>query len=190
MRQGPHSVSHAEYMSSGFAKSTLWLCGCLMLAGGCAGYQRGSGTLFRRDIQTIHVPIVRNDGWRPMLGQQVTEALQKAIQLRTPYRVVGDASADSVLTCRVLSDSKRTLTETTTDEPRALETTMTIQLTWVDRRGNLLMENRFLPPGEVAYLFNQSMDFVPEGGQSIATAYQRAAERLADEIVNQMELRW
>lgn len=164
--------------------------GSSILSAGCAGYQRGSGTLFRRDIQTIYVPIVRNDGWRPNLGQQVTEALQKAIQLRTPYRLVGDASADSTLTCRILNDTKRTLTETTTDEPRALETTLTIQLTWVDRRGNLLMENRFLPPGEVAFLFNQSTDFVPEGGQSIATAYQRAAERLADEIVNQMELRW
>lgn len=163
---------------------------CIFTSPGCAGYQLGSATLYRNDVQTVYVPIVRNDAWRPKLGVQMTEALQKAIQLRTPYRIVNDPSADSVLTCRVTSENKRVITETRTDDPRAIDAKLTIQVTWVDRQNNVLMENSFVPPEDIAILFAQGVDFVPEAGQSISTAHMRAIDRLADEIVGQMEARW
>jgi hypothetical protein len=53
-----------------------------------------------------------------------------------------------------------------------------------------LVETRFLPPGEVTYYFSERTSFVPEAGQSISTALQRAVERLANHIVDQMEARW
>lgn len=162
----------------------------LILCGGCASYQLGNSTLFNPSVRTIYIPIVRNDTFRSDLGRQLTEAIQKAVELRTPYKVIGDPSADSTLTCRVSSDSKRVITETRTDEPRAIDAQITVELTWLDRRGNLLMENRFVPPGEYSFLFSQTAQFVPEGGQSISTAYQTAIEQMADEIVNQMEARW
>lgn len=157
---------------------------------GCAGYQFGSRTLYNPNIRTVHIPIVRNESWRHDVGVQLTEAIQKAVELNTPYKVIGDPNADSTLTCRVTSQTKRTVTEARTDEPRAVETLVTVELTWTDRQGNLLMENRFVPQGEFAYYFIQGMDFVPEGGQSIATAQQRVVERLADQVVRQMESRW
>lgn len=157
---------------------------------GCASYQFGNSTLYNSNIRTIYVPVVRNDTFRAQLGVQLTEALQKAIELRTPYKVVGDPNADSTLSCRVTSESKRVITETQTDEPRALDAIINVELTWTDRRGNLLMENRFVPPGELAFVFSQGVDFVPEGGQSISTAMQHAVEQLADVIVGQMEVRW
>lgn len=120
----------------------------------------------------------------------MTEALGKAVELRTPYKVISSPSADSTLTCRVTNQTKRTVTEARTDEPRAVETLISVELTWTDRQGNLLMENRFVPQGELAFYFSQGIDFVPEGGQSMATAQMRAVERLADQIVNQMESRW
>ena len=120
----------------------------------------------------------------------MTEALQKTVELRTPYKVISDPSADSTLTCRLTSQTKRTVTEAITDEPRAVETLLTVELTWTDRQGNLLMENRFVPQGELAFYFVQGVDFVPEGGQSMATAQLKAVQRLADQIVNQMEARW
>ena len=46
----------------------------------------------------------------------------------------------------------------------------------------LLMENRFVPPDDIAFLFAQGVDFVPEAGQSISTAHMRAIDRLADEM--------
>ena len=159
-------------------------------AAGCAGYQLGTSTLYNPNIRTIYVPIVRNDTFRHDLGVQLTEAVQKAIEQRTPYKVVNDPAADSTLTCRVTSQAKRTVTEARTDEPRAVETLVTLELTWTDRRGNLLMENRPVPLGDLAYYFIQGIDFVPEGGQSMATAQQRAVERWSEQIVNQMESRW
>lgn len=167
------------------------LCASLSLGvSGCAGYQLGAASLHRPDVRTIYVPIIRNDTWRPWLGVQLTEQVQKAIQLRTPYRIVNDPSADSILTCRVLNENKRVITETKNDDPRALNAKLSVQLTWADRQGNVLMENRFVPPDDIAFLFAQGVDFVPEAGQSISTAHMRAIDRLADEIVNQMEVRW
>lgn len=160
------------------------------LGGGCAGYQVGNASLYNPDIRTIYVPIVRNDAWRHNLGVQLTEAIQKEVELRTPYKVIGNPNADSTLTCRVTSQTKRTVTEARTDEPRAVETLVTVELTWTDRRGNLLMENRFVPQGELAFYFIQGVDFVPEGGQSMATAQHRAVELLASQIVSNMESRW
>jgi hypothetical protein len=82
------------------------------------------------------------------------------------------------------------ITETATDEPRAVEELINVEAVWIDRRGLVLMENRFLPPGETALLFTQSVDFVPEAGQTLTIAQQRAIELLAQRIVSQMEMRW
>ncbi|GAB5407012.1 MAG: LPS assembly lipoprotein LptE [Aureliella sp.] len=160
------------------------------LSAGCAGYRFGSRSLYNPNIRTIYVPIVQNDTWRHDDNVRLTEALVKSIELHTPYKVVGDPNADSTLTCRLISTGKRTVSEAITDEPRGIEVLSTVQLTWLDRRGNLLFSNRFLPEGELAYSFSQATDFAPEGGQSISTAQQRNNERLAEQIVQQMELRW
>lgn len=191
----PTNVSHNTKRLSAFsAIHALMLCVSIAALApqlsGCAAYQFGSASLYNPNIRTIYIPIVRNDTWRQDLGVQLTEAVQKAVELRTPYKVVASPSADSTLTCRVTAQAKRTVTEAITDEPRAVETLVTMQLTWTDRRGNLLMENVFVPQGELAFYFLQGIDFVPEGGQSMATAQRRAVELLADEIVNQMESRW
>lgn len=166
------------------------ISGAILLATGCAGYQLGSATLYNPAIRTIYIPIVRNETFRQDLGVQLTEAVQKEVELRTPYKVVANPSADSTLTCRVTSQTKRVIVEANTDEPRALENMLSVELTWTDRQGNLLLENRFVPQGELAFFFIQGSDFVPEGGQSMATSQLRAVEQLAQQIVSQMEVRW
>ncbi|MBL8871346.1 MAG: hypothetical protein JNK90_16325 [Planctomycetaceae bacterium] len=166
----------------------LWL-GCL-LSSGCMSYRVGNQTLYRSDVKTVFIPMIRNDSFRPDLGVRLTEAIQKQIELRTPYKIVTRESADSTLTCRITGDTKRVITETNTDEPRALEEIVNVEAVWIDRRGMVLMENRFLPPGETSLLFTRSVDFVPEAGQTLVSAQQRAIERLADIIVSQMEMRW
>lgn len=157
---------------------------------GCLGYRFGNTTLYRNDIRTIHVPVVRSDSFRPELGVLLTEAIQKEVEKRTPYKLTQSYNADSILNIRLTSDAKRVKSEVITDEPRLLETVLTVELSWTDRRGMSLIETRFLPPGEVSHYFAERTDFVPEAGQSIATSFQHAAERLADHIVDQMEARW
>ncbi|HYM86224.1 MAG TPA: LPS assembly lipoprotein LptE [Pseudoxanthomonas sp.] len=157
---------------------------------GCAGYQLGSRSLYRPDIRTIHVPVVESDSFRRYLGERLTEVLVKEIELKTPYKVVGAAEADSILTCRIVSESKRMLTENRFDEPRDLEADFFIQASWVDRRGDLIMSHNDIPVQPLLLNVSQTANFVPEGGQSLATAHQEAIRRLADQIRGQMELAW
>lgn len=183
-----NSTSLAHW--AGIAQAMYLTVVALCFPCGCAGYQIGSASLYNPSVRTIYIPVVRNETFRHELGVQLTEALQKEVELRTPYKVVADPSADSTLTCRVTSQTKRVIVEAKTDEPRALENMLSVELTWTDRQGNLLMENRFVPLGELAFSFIQGSDFIPEAGQSIATSQLRAMEQLAQQIVNQMELRW
>ena len=157
---------------------------------GCAGYRIGTKTLYRTDVRTIHVPIIKSDSFRPELGVLLTESVQKEIERRTPYKLANVEAAESVMTCSLTSDSKRVVSETNTDEPRLIQSVLTVEVRWVDRRGMPLIETRFLPPGETNFYFAENVDFIPEAGQSISTANQRAVERLANHIVDQMELRW
>ncbi len=157
---------------------------------GCAAYQFGNASLYNPNIRTIHVPVVRNDTYRHEINVQLTEALVRSIELRTPYKVIGDPNADSTLTCRITGQGKQVIAENRFDEPRALNNTVSVELTWTDRRGNLLLTNRFVPVGELAFYFVQGNSFIPEGGQSMATSQQKAVEQLAEQIVNQMESRW
>lgn len=146
--------------------------------------------MFRPGIRTVHVPVVRNDTFRHDLGVRLTEAIVLEIENRTPYKVTGDPNADSTLVCRVVSESKRVLTETDTDDPRALDAAVSVRATWTGRNGELLMQNAVTPSGEFAINFGQDSRFVPEAGQSVDSAMQDAIVDLASRIVSQMEMRW
>ncbi len=161
-----------------------------LMTTGCAGYRIGTRTLYRNDIRTVHIPIIKSDSFRPELGVQLTEALQKEVERRTPYKNGELATADSIMNCRLISESKRVVGETGTDESRLIQSTIAVEVSWVDRRNIPLIESRFLPPGETTFYFSENADFVPEAGQSISTANQRVIERLANHIVDQMESRW
>jgi len=160
------------------------------MTSGCASYRFGSASLFQPGIRTVHVPIVRNETFRPDLGVRLSEALVREIESRTPYKVTGDPNADSTLTCVVVNESKRVLTETDNDDPRALDAAVSVRATWIGRGGELLMQNSIAPTGSLDIKFSQDARFVPEAGQSIDSATQEAIEELAHRIVSQMETRW
>lgn len=158
--------------------------------GGCAGYQIGNRTLYRCDIRTVHVPVFRSDSLRRYLGERLTEAVVKRIESETPMKVVGRDEADSILSGRIVSERKKVLSETKYDDPRDLEVDFFAQVTWVDRRGDLITGPLNMPIEPQLMSISQSANFLPEGGQSIATAHQLAISRLADQIVGQMESAW
>ena len=152
----------------------------LLVSTGCSNYRVGNQSLFRPDIRTVHVPIFESDTYRRYLGERLTEAVSKQIELSSPYKVVDSLTADSVLTGRVLSMRKSVLAETINDDPRNIEINFQIQVTWTDRRGNILMQR----------IYNAPASFIPEGGQSLATAQQQAIEQAARDIVTQMQVWW
>ncbi len=174
-----------------------WLAFCSsILAGaslalvGCAGYQVGNHSLYRQDIQTVHVPVFQSDSFRPFLGERLTESVIKQIELRTPYKVVGSQAADSTLQGRVLRDTKSVLVENRYDEPRELDVGMRVQVTWINHRGQAIGPPQHFPiPAELIDI-TQSTNFVPEVGQSMVTQEQIVINRLASQIVSTMEMPW
>jgi len=161
--------------------------GCLA---GCAGYRVGNQTLYRPDVQTVNVPVFQSDGFRRGWGELLTEAVVKHIELKTPYKVVGPAEADSVLIGRIVDITKTPLVENRHDEPRDVELGVRVDVEWRDRRGDLICQTNGLPLPPALVHVGQASDFIPEGGQSLATAQIEALDRLAEQIVSQMEVEW
>ena len=164
------------------------LLACLLFAAamtfsGCAGYNLGSQYLFRNDIRTVHVPIFESDSNRRFLGQRLTEAVVKQVEQGTPYTISDPSVANSFLRGRLIREQKNTVTENQFDDARAVRTSFRVQIDWVDRAGVPLMPRR-------SVTIDHSVDFIPEGGQSLATSQQEVIDRIAREIVGQMETPW
>ncbi|MCL4202657.1 MAG: hypothetical protein KJ000_09185 [Pirellulaceae bacterium] len=157
---------------------------------GCAAYRFGHQSLYRPDIRTVHVPVFGSESLRKNLGERVTEAVIKEIEERTPYKVVTSPNADSILTGRITRESKRVVANNRYDDARDIETELMVQVSWVNRRGELLMQTGGIPLPQLEIEVLANSQFLPEAGQSLATSQQAAIERLAREIVNQMEIWW
>lgn len=162
----------------------------LAINSGCAGYRFGTDTLFRPDIRTVHVPVFESDSFRPYLGERLTEAIVKQIELTSHYKVVPLEDADSVLSGALVTDTKRVIAEDRFDMPRDIDVNFEVQLRWVNRQGDLIRSGWNLPlPAELLQV-GEAADFLPEAGQSGVTAQQEAIEGLAAQIVSQMEMPW
>ncbi|PHS15239.1 MAG: hypothetical protein COA78_05220 [Blastopirellula sp.] len=171
---------------------------CVMLALsasltlGCARYHIGSRTLYRPDVQTVHVPIFESASYRRGLGERITEAVIKEIESNTPYKVVSAEMADSVLKGRLTNDRKLTRAVNSYDEPRILDAELNIQYTWTDRRGELLRQPAYLDisPQLLGATELSTGTFFPEVGQSITTAQEEAIRKFAAQVVLKMQTPW
>lgn len=165
-----------------------WLTGvlaCLALAISGCGYRMGNG--FEPEIQSVYVPIFTSQSDRRGLEFQLTEAVQKQIQLRTPFRVVDQPAADTQLIGKIVNTRKRVLGETKNDDPRELQMSLTVEVRWENlKTGEVLAEKR-VPISQQEIQLIQNAEFAPEVGQSLATGYQQVTERMAREIVDLME---
>ncbi len=157
---------------------------------GCARYQIGHRKLYRPDVRTVHVPMFQSDSLRPGLGERLTEAVIREIQLRTPYKVVATPEADSTLSGRISRESKRVMARNRNNDGRGIQTEMDVEVGWVSCRGDVLMQTTAIPFAPLGLAAANNSYFIPEAGQSLATAQQDTIERLAREIVGQMEIWW
>ena len=78
---------------------------------GCAAYHVGTQSLYAPDVATVYVPMIESGSYRRDLGERLTEAVAKEIELKTPYKVVGTPAADSILQIRLLGDTRKTLAQ-------------------------------------------------------------------------------
>lgn len=157
---------------------------------GCATYRVGARSLYAPDVSTVYVPIFESESFRPELGERLTEAVVKEIELKTPYKVVGTSGADSVLTGRITSDTKRVVVEDFHDAPRELDLNLQVDVTWLNRRREPIRTPMAFDLPSDALGIGQSVRFIPEAGQSVAVSQQQAIQRLAEQIVATMEEPW
>lgn len=168
--------------------ATVTCAGLLaMLASGC-GYTLGNG--FAPDIKTVSVPIFENDTYRRGLEYQLTEAVQKEIQNRTPYRLAQGTDADTRLTGRIVQVRKDVLGENNNDDPRQLQLSIMVRVTWENLRTGEVLAKQEVPVAPDAIPLLTQAGFAPELGQSQATAAQTAINQMARNIVNLMEVPW
>ena len=170
------------------------LAAVVVMPAGCASYRFGNNTLYASNVRTVFVPMIQSDSFRTTpsvdIGERLTEAVCKEIEKRTPFKVVGSAEgADSVLTARIVADTKRMVVESPTDQSRMVEMNFQVLVTWADRGGSVLASGGVpLPAASVDV--GQSAMLVPEYGRSVASTQQEMIIKMAQQIVGLMEEPW
>ncbi|MFO0977688.1 MAG: LptE family protein [Planctomycetaceae bacterium] len=159
----------------------------LTAASGC-GYMLGTPTY--QGVRTVHVPVFKNTSFRRNVDYLLTEAVQKEIRTRGGYRLDDAETADTILRGRIIEIRKNPLSETRFDDPREVQLMVGAEVTWVDRRSGQILQQRTFPLGSTLSQSVSNVSFAPEVGQSLATAQQEAASRLAAQIADMMEVPW
>jgi hypothetical protein len=166
----------------------------LIVIAGCATYRFGNNTLYASNVRTVYVPMIQSDSFRTTpsidIGERLTEAVCKEIEKRTPFKVVGsEDGADSVLTGRIVADTKRMVVESPSDQSRFVEMNYQTLVTWADRGGTVIASGEVPLPAATVDV-GQAAALVPEYGRSVASTQQEAIIKLAQQIVGLMEEPW
>jgi hypothetical protein len=136
------------------------------------------------EVKTVFV-YFKSQRFRRDLQLMLVESVTKEINMRTPYRCVGNPDqADSILEGVITVDDKNLIVEAPTNLPRQLATTMTV---WVNWKHNPPLESeKNQQPAAIV----DSFQFVPEIGQTALTSFQQSTENIAKQIVDMMEKPW
>lgn len=176
-------MTHSGFMSC----AKLGLAGaCLLMAGAGCGYSTDRDAHFRttnsnkNPIRTVALDIFGSREFRRDLELQLTEALAKRIEAETPFKLAKKQFADTMLSGEVLEVRQGTLGRDFKEvKPRETAATLIVSFQWKDlRTGEVLVNHpRFV----------QTVDYIRPVGEDFYHAMQRACDRMAERIVEQME---
>ncbi|AGA30881.1 LPS assembly lipoprotein LptE [Singulisphaera acidiphila] len=137
------------------------------------------------NVKTVFVPPFRSVSFRREVQLQLTELVQKEIEKRTPYKVVGRIEeADTILEGTVNYADKNIMVENPENLPRQLTATMQVSVNWIHNPPLDYERNR--DPTVVS----ETTYFAPELGETTTTAFYRTSQNLATQIVDMMEEPW
>ncbi len=160
------------------------LLAAVLLAGlGGCGYSIRAP--FDKSVKTVFVPVFKTQSFRRDINLNLTEMIQKEIMCRTPYKVVGSPEgADTIIEGSINFANKNIVVENPFNLPRELNATISARVKWTHN-----------PPTEAEEkqeftVISETVNFVPEVGETALTAYYRVNQRLAAQIVDMMEKPW
>lgn len=103
-----------------------------------------SKPMYNDNIHTVYVPIFKNNTYRDTIRRglefDLTQAVVREIEAKTPYKVVSDRDcADTELLGTITMLNKSVITINQNNEVRQAETTMSVEVLWRDlRTGEIL----------------------------------------------------
>lgn len=162
-----------------------WCLLGLALVLGLSGCGYSHQELFPKDIRTVAVPIFDNRTFYRGVEFDLTEAIIKQIELRTPYKTVPQERSDTVLKGTITALEQRTLSSTREGGmPEEIEIKLVVDFEWRNARsGQVLRERkgfatvaRYLPPRVIGETYNN--------------AQHQAVQRMADDIVSALREDW
>jgi predicted ABC-type ATPase len=153
------------------------------LVAGCeGGYSNAS--LYPEGVGTVYVEMFNNQSFRRGIEYELTDALAKRIESRTPYKVVTSRDrADTVISGQIVQANESVLT-TERQIGRALEKNVELHavVSWKNlRTGELLIDNKTV---------SASASYSEWQHESFTYASTLAANSLAERIVELMETGW
>jgi hypothetical protein len=159
-----------------------------MLTGGCsADPTQGYSFTHSHDetVRTVAVPMFQNPTFSRGLEIELTDAIIKEIQAKTPWRVTTEGTANTTLTGTLTDSRLRRLSigrETGYSQEIAVE--LTVDFDWKDSRtGKTLVSRRS---------FTASEAFVPASpaNERIESGQHAAVQRIARDIVAELRSNW
>lgn len=169
--------------------AALALAAAAMLAVGCDGNGRvlgyTSGELYPEDVRTVAVEIFESRPFDQGVEFDLTEAVVKEIELRTPYKVVARSGADTALDATITDVDRRLLSRTPeAGIPQEVQVTVTLSFEWKDLRSGQVLRKRSRLSG--------TGEFIPTRGvgEFYEHAQHEAVAEIARDIVSVMRRDW
>ena len=165
-----------------FSLTILWVA--FLGVAGC-GYSFDRSETFRTTnadkdrIRTVALDIFQSREFRRGLELQLTEALAKRIEAESPFKLAKKGRADTELSGEIQEVRQSTIgRDFALVRPRETAATVIASFQWKDlRTGEVLLDRpRFV----------QTVDYIRPLGEDFYHAMQRAMDRMAERIVEQM----
>lgn len=137
------------------------------------------------DVRTVYVPVFRSMTFRRDINYMLTELVQKEIEKRTKYKVVGTPEeADTILEGTISFAEKNLVVENPDNFPRELNAQVQVSVRWIHNPP--LESEANAPPVIIA----EAMNFAPEIGETAMTGFYATCQTLATQIVDMMDAPW
>ena len=165
-----------------FAMVVFCLAAFLCINGCGRGYR--NQWLYPEDISSVYVEMFDSTSFRRGFEFDLTDAVAKRIEAKTPYKIVSDRNkADTILSGKIVSIEEAIFTvERQTGNPLEKRFQIDAVVRWKNlKTGDYLIDGRRV---------SASMSFSPFQDQSAAYASGVTENRLADLIVELMQKPW